>query len=144
MLAHLVLGVKKLPRHKPTKATWTIAHDVALHAQVIRLQRDEDLSERCAIAKIAASWDFPYKPQAGRRSPKLTPEQQRAAALLSRWNALQRRLKLVAREMAEIGTADIWARALGLTGETRCQNGAFQFTRPNQYATSSEIKLDAH
>jgi hypothetical protein len=145
MLAHMVLGVKKLPRPKPATDRWTIAHDVALHTQVIRLQRDEGLSERAAVAKIAANWNFPYKSQAGRRSPKFTHEQQRAAALLSRWSALQRRLKLVEKEVAKVGDAGFWAQALGVpTGETRCQNRGFQFTTSAMHSASIDSNCGTH
>src|SRR5258708_26346077 len=48
-LAYLCLGLKKLPRPKPTKSTkWTEAHDLALQDEVIRLHWQEGLSERKA------------------------------------------------------------------------------------------------
>jgi hypothetical protein len=143
MLAQGMLATRKLPRSKPTRAGWTIAHDVALQAQVLRLQRDENLSERAAIAKISATWSFPHTPRANKHFPKCNSKKQRELALRKRWTDLQARLKLVAEEMTKVGAADFWAQALGVpSGETPCQNPAFQFTRANHYALSSEIKLD--
>jgi hypothetical protein len=138
-LAHLVLGVKKLPRREPTKSKWTIAHDVALQAKVIRLQRDERLSARAALAKIATSWDFPYASRTNKHSPKYPPQKQREAALRKRWTDLQARLKLVEQEMS------IWARALGSpSGETRCQDPGFQFTNSAMHSVSIDSNFGAH
>jgi hypothetical protein len=128
-LAHMVLGTRKLPRAKPTRDGWTIAHDVALQARVLRLQRNESLSERAAIAKIAATWDFPHTRRANKHFPKHNPNRQRELVLRKRWTDLQARLKLIAQEMTKIGAADDWAQALGVpSGERPCQESLFQFT----------------
>ena len=141
MVAHLAMGVKKLPRPKPTKSTrWTEAHDVELRLEVSRLRCVEGISERAAIRKLAATWPFPYSPHAGRRSSKSDPKKQREEALLARWNSLKRREKSWEEEAAQYGAAGVWAFALAVPiGEIRRAFGASTFTRSNQYAGSNVV-----
>jgi hypothetical protein len=115
-LAYLCLGLKKLPRAKPTKSKWSYLDDFALQIEVLRLRHEEGLSERKAIAKLAATWPFPYAPQKGRRSPKSNPEKQREDALWSRWMQFKRRRKAYDGQRAEFGP---FADLFGQVGETR-------------------------
>jgi hypothetical protein len=116
MLAHLVLGVKKLPRAKPTKSKWSYLDDFALQIEVLRLRYEEGLGERAGIRKLAATWPFPYSPQKGRRSPKSNSKKQREDALWSRWMQFKRRRKAYDGLRAEFGP---FADLFGQVGETR-------------------------
>jgi hypothetical protein len=94
MVVHLCRALTKLPRPKSNR--WTAETDLALEVQMIGLcYGPEGLGERKAIKKLAATWEFPYTPQTGRRSPKSAPRTQREEALLSRWKDLKRRNSFV-------------------------------------------------
>jgi hypothetical protein len=94
MVVQLCWALTKLPRPKSTK--WTADTDLALEIQMIGLcYGPEALSERKAIKKIAATWDFLYTRQAGRKSPKADAKTQREEALRQRWRDLKHRNSLL-------------------------------------------------
>jgi hypothetical protein len=94
MVVQLCWALTKLPRPKSSK--WTADTDLALEVQMIGLcYGPEGLSERRAIKKLAATWDFPYTPQAGRKSPKTDAKAQREQALRQRWKDLKHRSSLL-------------------------------------------------
>jgi hypothetical protein len=143
-LAYLCLGLKKLPRAKPSKCKWTEAYDLALQDEVIRLHWQEGLSERKAIEKIAATQRFPYVPRAGRRYPKSDPKRQREAALRKRWTDYRKHQKLLEGEARKLGAVGIWALAVGVPpGEILSAFRPFQVTRSEMHTASNGFESDA-
>jgi hypothetical protein len=127
-LAQICLALAKLQPPKPTSNRWTRDHDMALQMKVMWLRYRERLSERKAIAKIAATWDFPYAQH--KRPLESDPKTQRELALRKRWTNFQRREKLAREAAAKLGPAAIWALALGVPpGEIIRTSRIFHFTR---------------